>query len=75
MKPQFGSATYGSEAHCDEGQGLANDFDPEKTAGRGMKVVKTLAKQLGGTVLSISEIYHQAASSLGNSCFPRTYSI
>jgi len=33
---------------CDEGQGLANDFDPEKTAGLGMKVVKALAKQLGG---------------------------
>jgi len=32
----------------DEGQGLANDFDPEKTAGLGMKVVKALAKQLGG---------------------------
>jgi signal transduction histidine kinase len=27
---------------------LANDFDPEKTAGLGMKVVKALAKQLGG---------------------------
>jgi two-component sensor histidine kinase len=35
---------------CDEGQGLANDFNPEQTAGLGMKVVNALAKQLGGHV-------------------------
>jgi two-component sensor histidine kinase len=35
---------------CDEGQGLANDFNPEQTAGLGMKVVNALARQLGGHV-------------------------
>jgi two-component sensor histidine kinase len=33
---------------CDEGQGLPNNFDPDGTAGLGMKVVTTLARQLGG---------------------------
>jgi two-component sensor histidine kinase len=33
---------------CDEGQGLANDFNPEQTTGLGMKVVNALARQLGG---------------------------
>ena len=33
---------------CDEGQGLANDFNPEQTGGLGMKVVNALARQLGG---------------------------
>jgi two-component sensor histidine kinase len=33
---------------CDEGEGLANDFNSEHTAGLGMKVVNTLARQLGG---------------------------
>ena len=35
-------------AVCDEGEGLANDFNSEHTAGLGMKVVNTLARQLGG---------------------------
>jgi two-component sensor histidine kinase len=33
---------------CDEGQGLPNNFSPDGTAGLGMKVVTTLARQLGG---------------------------
>lgn len=33
---------------CDEGQGLPNNFNPDRTAGLGMKVVTTLARQLGG---------------------------
>ena len=33
---------------CDEGQGLPNNFNPDGTAGLGMKVVTTLARQLGG---------------------------
>jgi two-component sensor histidine kinase len=32
----------------DEGEGLSNDFSPEGSAGLGMKVVTTLARQLGG---------------------------
>jgi two-component sensor histidine kinase len=33
---------------CDEGEGLASDFNAEKTSGLGMKVVTGLARQLGG---------------------------
>ena len=33
---------------CDEGEGLLADFDPDNTGGLGMKVVQTLAGQLGG---------------------------
>jgi two-component sensor histidine kinase len=33
---------------CDEGQGLPDNFNPDGTAGLGMKVVTTLARQLGG---------------------------
>ena len=36
---------------CDEGSGLADDFDPHAaTAGLGMRVITTLAKQLQGTL-------------------------
>jgi two-component sensor histidine kinase len=35
---------------CDEGEGLPADFDPSKTSGLGMKVVTTLARQLGGRI-------------------------
>lgn len=34
----------------DEGEGLPSDFNPDKTGGLGMKVVQTLARQLGGRV-------------------------
>src|SRR5688572_5222245 len=33
---------------CDEGEGLASNFDPAASSGLGMKVVGLLAKQLGG---------------------------
>lgn len=49
--------TYKSDASvrelsvCDEGEGFAAGFDPEKSVtGLGMRVVTTLAKQLGGRV-------------------------
>ena len=36
---------------CDEGTGLDDGFDPHSaTAGLGMRVITTLAKQLGGTL-------------------------
>ena len=35
---------------CDEGQGLPANFDADKSTGLGMKVVTTLARQLGGRV-------------------------
>ncbi len=35
---------------ADDGTGLSDDFDPETTAGLGMKVVKMVARQLGGTL-------------------------
>jgi two-component sensor histidine kinase len=37
----------------DEGIGLAEGFDPDQTAGLGMKVVKGLAKQLGGEITAM----------------------
>jgi two-component sensor histidine kinase len=33
---------------CDEGEGLPHNFDPDQSTGLGMKVVKALARQLGG---------------------------
>ncbi|MEO6782556.1 MAG: ATP-binding protein [Bradyrhizobium sp.] len=35
---------------CDQGEGLPTGFSIEKTTGLGMKVINTLAKQLGGHV-------------------------
>ncbi|HYN46723.1 MAG TPA: histidine kinase dimerization/phosphoacceptor domain -containing protein [Allosphingosinicella sp.] len=35
---------------CDEGEGLPADFDPGQTKGLGMRVVTTLARQLGGQI-------------------------
>lgn len=41
---------------CDEGEGLARGFNPEQHGeGLGMKVVKTLAKQLGGRLTASSK--------------------
>src|SRR3982075_1227096 len=52
---------------CDEGQGLANDFNPEQTAGLGMKVVNALARQLGGHVTA------QANPAGRGACFKVAY--
>ncbi|HYI64784.1 MAG TPA: histidine kinase dimerization/phosphoacceptor domain -containing protein [Allosphingosinicella sp.] len=35
---------------CDEGKGLPGEFDPSLSKGLGMKVVTTLARQLGGQI-------------------------
>jgi two-component sensor histidine kinase len=52
---------------CDEGQGLPNDFNPAGTAGLGMKVVTTLAKQLGGQMTAQANPAGQGA------CFKVAY--
>ncbi len=36
---------------CDEGAGLPKDFDLEKTAGLGIKVIQTLVRQLDGHII------------------------
>jgi two-component sensor histidine kinase len=54
-------------AVCDEGQGLADGFDPDQVAGLGMKVVTTLAKQLGGHMIA------QANPAGRGACFKVAY--
>jgi two-component sensor histidine kinase len=36
---------------CDEGEGVPEDFNPDRSEGLGMKVVNLLAKQLGGQMV------------------------
>jgi two-component sensor histidine kinase len=48
---------------CDEGAGLAEDYDASSPAGLGMKVVKALSQQLNGQLTA------GAASSASGSCF------
>jgi two-component sensor histidine kinase len=52
---------------CDEGDGLPNDFNHDLTAGLGMKVVTTLAKQLGGHMTA------QANPAGRGACFKISY--
>ena len=52
---------------CDEGDGLPNDFNPAGTAGLGMKVVTTLARQLGGQMTAQANPAGQGA------CFKVAY--
>jgi two-component sensor histidine kinase len=52
---------------CDEGPGLPNDFNLAGTAGLGMKVVTTLAKQLGGQMTTEANPAGQGA------CFKVAY--
>lgn len=52
---------------CDEGRGLAKDFDPNASTGLGMKVVSALAKQLGGQMTA------QANPAGKGACFKVVY--
>ena len=52
---------------CDEGEGLPTGFNLEETTGLGMKVINTLAKQLGGHVTA------QANPAGRGACFKVTY--
>ena len=52
---------------CDEGEGLPTGFNLEDTTGLGMKVINTLAKQLGGHVTA------QANPAGRGACFKVTY--
>jgi two-component sensor histidine kinase len=52
---------------CDEGEGLSNDFSPAGSAGLGMKVVTTLARQLGGQMTA------QANPAGRGACFKVAY--
>ena len=52
---------------CDGGQGLPDNFDPDGTAGLGMKVVTTLARQLGG------QLNAQANPAGRGACFKVAY--
>ncbi len=52
---------------CDEGGGLPNDFNQDVTAGLGMKVVTTLARQLGGQMTAQANPAGQGA------CFKVSY--
>ena len=52
---------------CDEGDGLPNDFNPHAAAGLGMKVVTTLAGQLGGQMTA------QANPAGRGACFRVSY--
>jgi two-component sensor histidine kinase len=54
---------------CDQGQGLPNNFNAEETAGLGMKVVHTLASQLGGQVIA------QANPAGRGACFKVSYRV
>lgn len=54
---------------CDEGEGLASDFNAETTSGLGMKVVTALARQLGGHMSA------QANPAGRGACFKVTYRI
>jgi two-component sensor histidine kinase len=54
---------------CNEGKGLPDGFDPDRTAGLGMKVVSALAKQLGGRMTA------RANRAGSGSCFEVTYEI
>jgi two-component sensor histidine kinase len=54
---------------CDEGPGLPENFDPDQSAGLGMKVVGALAKQLGGKMSA-----HPNPSGKG-ACFKFVYRI
>lgn len=54
---------------CDEGEGLPAEFDPGKaTKSLGMKVVMTLARQLGGNLAATSN-----SKGRGGSCFSVTF--
>jgi two-component sensor histidine kinase len=53
---------------CDEGQGLANDFNPEQTRS-GDEVVNALAKQLGGHMTAEANPTGRA----GCACFQVAY--
>lgn len=52
---------------CDEGKGLPNDFNVAETTGLGMKVINTLAKQLGG------QLNTQANPAGQGACFKVAY--
>lgn len=52
---------------CDKGDGLPNDFNQDVTAGLGMKVVTTLARQLGGQMTAQANPAGQGA------CFKVSY--
>ena len=52
---------------CDEGDGLPKDFNQDVTAGLGMKVVTTLARQLGGQMTAHANPAGQGA------CFKVSY--
>lgn len=54
---------------CDEGKGLPNGFDFDKTTGLGMKVVSALAKQLAGRMRA------RANPAGSGSCFEVAYEI
>jgi len=54
---------------CDEGRGLPENFDPDRSAGLGMKVVGALAKQLGG------EMTAQANPMGKGACFKFVYQV
>jgi two-component sensor histidine kinase len=54
---------------CDEGEGLPNDFNSEHTVGLGMKVVHTLANQLGGQMSAQTNPAGRGA------CFKVTYRV
>ena len=54
---------------CDQGEGLPNNFNAEETAGLGMKVVHTLARQLGGQVIA------QANPAGRGACFKVSYRV
>jgi two-component sensor histidine kinase len=54
---------------CDEGEGLSNDFSPAGSAGLGMKVVTTLARQLGGQMTA------QANPAGRGACFKVAYQV
>jgi two-component sensor histidine kinase len=54
---------------CDEGEGLPNDFNSEHTVGLGMKVVHTLANQLGGHMSAQTNPAGRGA------CFKVTYRV
>jgi two-component sensor histidine kinase len=52
---------------CDQGEGLPAGFSIEKTTGLGMKVINTLAMQLGGHVTA------QANTAGRGACFKVSY--